>query len=178
MYVGFKVEKARKMRKEEGKGMKNVLIVIISLVLVVTSLGGLAIAKDPVINIQQFPSIGDMYKMLNPADPYKTVVSGLFRQTVKVGNGERSFLVYIAKDNAQYQPYLVIIPEANQNPVKLLQESGWKEVADAHGMILIITESPDGKWNLDRELEYLERMYALSAIPATGTTSKRATTIS
>jgi poly(3-hydroxybutyrate) depolymerase len=142
--------------------MKNILIAIISLVLVSTSFGGQAFAKDPVINIQQFPPIGDMYKMLNPADPYRTVISGLFRQTVKVGNGERSFLVYIAKDNAQYQPYLVIIPDANQNPVKLLQEGGWKEVADANGMILIITESPDGKWNMDRELEYLERMYAVS----------------
>lgn len=31
-------------------------------------------------------------------------------------------------------------------------------------MILIITESPDRKWNLDRELQYPEKMYSLSHI--------------
>jgi poly(3-hydroxybutyrate) depolymerase len=116
------------------------------------------------MDIQKFPKSGDMYKMLNPADPYKTVVSGLFRQTVKVGDGERSFLVYIAKENAQYQPYLVIIPDVKQDPVALLEKSGWKEIADANGMILIITESPDRKWDLDRELVYLEKMYSVSHV--------------
>jgi poly(3-hydroxybutyrate) depolymerase len=146
--------------------MKRVLAVIFSLVFIAIALESHAQAKDPepTIDVQQFPKIGDMYKMLNPADPYRTVISGLFRQTVQMGDSGRTFLVYIAKDNSQYQPYLVIIPGANQDPVKLLQKSGWKEVADANGMILIVTESPSGRWDMDRELAYLEKMYSVSHI--------------
>jgi poly(3-hydroxybutyrate) depolymerase len=114
--------------------------------------------------IQQFPKSGDMYAMLDPANPYKTVVSGLFRQSVKVGTGTRSFLVYIAPDNAQYQPYLVIVPDAGQDPVALLEKSGWKEIADANGMILIVTETPDGTWNRDRDIAYLDAMYSVSHV--------------
>ncbi len=134
--------------------MKKTTFALIAALLFASSISAL--------DIQKFPKIGDMYKMLDPADPYKTVISGLFRQTVKVGTVERSFLVYIAKDNAQYQPYLVIVPDAGQNPVETLEKSGWKEIADANGMILIVAESPDGKWDRARDLVYLESMYSLS----------------
>ena len=112
-------------------------------------------------DIQQFPERGDMYDMLNPADPYRTVINGLFRQTIALESGERTFLVYIAENNAQYQPYLVIIPDAQDDPVALLEKSGWKEIANAHGMIVIITESPDGEWDMDRDLSYLDEMYSV-----------------
>jgi poly(3-hydroxybutyrate) depolymerase len=143
--------------------MKVLFAVLISLAFACT-LPGVGQTQGTSSEIQPFPKSGDMYKMLNPADPYKTVISGLFRQTVKAGNGERSFLVYIAKDNAQYQPYLVIIPDTHQNPAEVLEKSGWKQVADANGMILIITESPDGKWDLGRDLVYLEQMYSVSHV--------------
>lgn len=112
--------------------------------------------------IQAFPKIADMYRMIDPADPYRTVVSGLFRQTVKVGDVERSFLVYIAKDNAQYQPYLFIVPDARQDPVAVLDKGGWKRIADEHGMIVIVAETPDRRWTLERDLGYLNKVYALS----------------
>lgn len=124
----------------------------------------LCVCSASALEIKEFPKSGDMYKLLDPADPYKTVISGLFRQTSKIGNLERSFLVYIAKNNAQYQPYLVIIPDAKQDPIALLEKSGWKEIADAEGMILIIAESSDRTWDLDRDLVYLEKMYADSHI--------------
>lgn len=114
--------------------------------------------------IQQFPKISDMYGMLNPADPYKTVISGLFRQSVKVGNENRTFLVYISKDNSQYQPYLVIIPDAGKDPVEMIEKSGWKEIADSNGMILIVPESPDQQWNRDRDIAYLNAVYSLSHV--------------
>ena len=111
--------------------------------------------------IQEFPKIADMYRMLDPANPYRTVVSGLFRQTVKVGDAERSFLVYIAKDNAQYQPYLFVVPDARQDPVAVLEKGGWKKIADERGMIVIVAQTPDRRWTAERDLEYLNKVYAI-----------------
>ncbi|MFA6504822.1 MAG: PHB depolymerase family esterase [Treponemataceae bacterium] len=136
--------------------MKKFLITFIACVCFVSGASAL--------EIKQFPKSGDMYKMLNPADPYKTVISGLFRQTVKVGDVDRTFLVYIAKDNAQYQPYVVIVPDGKQDPVAVLEKSGWKEIADAGGMILIVAETVDKKWKADRDLAYLDKLYSVSHV--------------
>lgn len=134
--------------------MKKVSFAVIAALIFASSISAL--------DIQKFPKSGDMYGMINPADPYRTVISGLFRQTVKVGTADRTFLVYIAKDNAQYQPGVVIVPDSGQNGVAFLEKSGWKEIADANGMILVIAESPDGKWDRDRDLVYLDRVYTVS----------------
>ena len=119
-------------------------------------------SEAPSIRVQDFPAIGSMYEKLDLNDPYKTVVSGLFREPVKVGESEREFLVYIAESNRQANPYICLIPDAGQDPVEFLVESGWKEIADGSGSIIVIMRPLEGAWDFERDLPYLKAMYSQS----------------
>jgi len=122
----------------------------------------LTVKFTPQTEIRKLPEVASLYGKLDLSDPYKTVVSGLFRQTVTMKEESRSFLVYVAENNRQAEPYVCLIPDSKQDPRELLEMNGWKAIADANGLILVIMESRNGAWDLEKDMAYLSAMYSQS----------------
>ena len=81
--------------------MKRIVSLLLVAGLLCTALTGLALAQEPDLEIQEFPASGDMYEMMDLSDPYKTVISGLFRQDITEGGLDRECYVYISPENRQ-----------------------------------------------------------------------------
>jgi poly(3-hydroxybutyrate) depolymerase len=112
----------------------------------------------PSVTIGEFPPIGSLYESLDLSDPYRTVVSGLFREPISVGGVERSYLVYIGEENHQSNPYVCLIPESTQDPRELLELSGWKQIADENGLVLVVPEPQNDRWAVADDIAYLNSM--------------------
>lgn len=139
--------------------MKRIVSLLLVAGLLCTALTGLALAQEPDLDIQEFPASGDMYEMMDLSDPYKTVISGLFRQDITEGGLDRECYVYISPENRQMEANVTIIPDSGTDVVDFLTESGWKDIADEQGLILLIAK-PDGRtWDTEEDLTYLNNMW-------------------
>lgn len=118
----------------------------------------------PSMAIQRFPAIESLYNKLDLSDPYRTVVSGLFTQDSVLKTEKRPFLVYVAPSNHQAESYVCIIPDSKQDPRQTLELNGWKEIADANGLILVIMQPKDGSWDWEKDGAYLNAMYSQSRL--------------
>lgn len=89
--------------------MRKFLSMFLALLLLAGSLSASA-----ELQVQQFPASSQLYAMMDPEDPYRTVVSGLFQQTTQVGEAERPFYVYFASNNHQMEANVTLIPPFRQ----------------------------------------------------------------
>ena len=98
------------------------------------------------IEIKEFPAVPEEYAAaVDPADPMKTIYSGAFAVKVPVAEGaERDAVVYLAEDFHQTQGFVMIVPGSEMTAAQVLEEGGWKAVADANGLYLMILE-PKGE---------------------------------
>lgn len=113
------------------------------------------------MEVQEFPNPGDMYGMLDLSDPYRTVISGLFQQDIvdEEKGIKRECYVYISADNHQVEANITLIPDSGTDPQTFLEKSGWKDIADEQGLILLIAVPEEGGWDVDKDLDYLNAMY-------------------
>ena len=108
--------------------------------------------------LRKLPNIADMYGMLDMKDPYKTVISGLFSQTVSVDKQSYDSHVYIGANNHQSEPFVLLIPDSKQDVSELLVKGGWKDLADAEGLIIAIAKPTGQTWAVDADLPYLKAL--------------------
>lgn len=89
------------------------------------------------------------FRKVTPEDPYATPEWGTFEQRVTLPGKERRFLTYIP-DGIKPATSLVMVLGPNHSTAEtLLEESGWKELADACKFILFFLEPENGVWNTD-----------------------------
>ncbi len=146
------------------KSIKKALCVLLLLASACASYAAGAGSFVAKTGIQKFPAISSLYDKLDLSDPYKTVVSGLFRQDLNLKTETRSFLVYVAPNNHQSESYVCIIPDSRQDPRQALELNGWKEIADANGLVLVIMEPKSGGWDIEKDMTYLSTMYSQSRL--------------
>ncbi|MDO4548356.1 MAG: hypothetical protein Q4D04_09680, partial [Clostridia bacterium] len=139
--------------------MEKLFAILISLTLIFNAAGALA-----QLEVQEFPAIEDMYSMLDLTDPYRTVISGLFRQSLEIAQAQREFYVYIGSTNHQQEPNVTLIPDADVDPVEFLEASGWKEIADEEGLILLIAVPATGEWDVQTDIDYLNELWTVSHV--------------
>ncbi|MDO4546927.1 MAG: PHB depolymerase family esterase [Clostridia bacterium] len=134
--------------------MKRLAMALLAVLMVFSAMGASA-----EMEIQEFPASGDMYEMLDLSDPYKTVISGLFRQDITQDGLERECYVYIGAENRQMQPNVTIIPDSGADVVSFLEQSGWKDIADEQGLILMIAVPEEGGWDPAKDLAYMNGLW-------------------
>ncbi len=141
--------------------MKKLFSIVIALSMLLCSISALA-----ELEVQEFPASGDMFEMLDLSDPLKTVISGLFHQEIEMGEGldARECYVYIGAENHQAEANVTLIPDSGVDVVDFLENSGWKEIADEEGLILLIAVPTAEGWNVETDLEYLNTMWTVTHV--------------
>lgn len=111
------------------------------------------------LEVKQFPS--DMSALeLDRTDPKRCLVSGLFEESVNVGDTRRRFYTYIAPGLCSNQPCLVLAPPEDVPVLDFLEQGFWLDFAQEHQIFLHILESEDGKYRLDgTDAAYMNRVY-------------------
>ncbi len=118
------------------------------------------------MEIQEFPASADMYAMLDLSKPYQTVISGLFHQDIinQDAGIERECYVYIGASNHQQEANVTLIPDSSVDAVTFLETSGWKDIADEQGLILIIAQSEAGGWDIEKDLAYINQLWTTTHV--------------
>lgn len=121
--------------------MKKLFAVVMVVILLLTC----CVSAWAEIEVKEFPEKpADFSKAVNPADPLNTIFSGAFSVKIAVDETtEKAAVVYLAEDFQQTQGFVMIVPDSGMTAVQALEEGGWKDVADANGLYLMVLE-PDG----------------------------------
>lgn len=111
------------------------------------------------LEIKRFPI--DMSALeIDRTDSKRCLVSGLFEETVKVGDTQRRFYTYIAPGLHSNQPCLVLAPPEDVPVVDFLENSFWLNFAEKNQFFLHILEPENGKYHLDgTDSAYMNRVY-------------------
>jgi poly(3-hydroxybutyrate) depolymerase len=101
-----------------------------------------------------------LFNSLDPNNPYLVPFTGLFNQTIKVGEVERTFKTYIPPATEHQAWSLFVILPSGENASAFLEESGWRSIADK-GKFYIFMAEAKGKWDLsgkDSDIQYLSEV--------------------
>lgn len=111
------------------------------------------------LEVKHFPS--DMSALeLDRIDPKRCLISGLFEESVKVGDAQRRFYTYIAPGLCSNQPCLVLAPPEDVSVTEFLEESFWLEFAQERQIFLHVLEPKEGKYSLDgSDAAYMNKVY-------------------
>lgn len=111
------------------------------------------------MKIKQFP---EKISQL-PVDfshPNRALISGLYEESVKVNQAERSFLTYIPEHQDYCRPCVVAAVPSGENPPEYLESSGLRKFADQNQLFLHLAYAENGKWNQDgSDADYLNGIY-------------------
>jgi hypothetical protein len=110
------------------------------------------------MDIKRFPEkMGDL--PIDFSNPKRTLISGLFQETAKVGGQPRKFLTYIPEDLDYCQPCLVAAIPSGEKPEEYLETSGLKAFAEDKKLFLHLA-TPETAWNADgSDADYLNAIY-------------------
>lgn len=93
--------------------------------------------------------------------PNRTLIHGLFRETVATSDGERTFLTYIPKDLEYCQPCLVVAPPSWKEPLEFLEQSGLRRLAEDRQLFLFLLIPWEDGWRSDgSDADYMNAVYA------------------
>ncbi|MDE6591114.1 MAG: hypothetical protein K2K53_12395, partial [Oscillospiraceae bacterium] len=111
------------------------------------------------LEVKHFPS--DMSALeIDRADAKRCLISGLFEETVKVGDSQRRFYTYVAPGMHNNQPCLVLVPPEDVPVLDYLDNGFWLNFAEKNQLFLHILEPENGKYRLDgTEAAYMNRVY-------------------
>ena len=110
------------------------------------------------MDIKRFPEkMGDL--PIDFSNPKRTLISGLFQETAKVGGQPRKFLTYIPEGLNYCQPCLVAAIPSGEKPEEYLETSGLKAFAEDKKLFLHLATS-ETAWNADgSDADYLNAIY-------------------
>lgn len=111
------------------------------------------------LEVKHFPH--DMSALeLDYTDPKRCLISGLFEESVKVGDTQRRFYTYIAPGLCSNQPCLVLAPPEDVPVLDFLEQGFWLNFAQERQIFLHILEPVDDKYRLDgTDAAYMNRVY-------------------
>ena len=106
------------------------------------------------MDIKRFPEkMGDL--PIDFSNPKRTLISGLFQETAKVGGQPRKFLTYIPEGLDYCQPCLVAAIPSGEKPEEYLETSGLKAFAEDKKLFLHLATS-ETAWKADgSDADYL-----------------------
>jgi poly(3-hydroxybutyrate) depolymerase len=108
--------------------------------------------------VQEFSTnFEQLFNSLDPNNPYLVPFTGLFNQTIKVGEIERTFKTYIPPALEHQAWSLFIILPSGESALTFLEESGWRRIADK-GKFYVFMAEAKGKWDLSgkgSEVQYI-----------------------
>lgn len=107
------------------------------------------------IEVQTFPEKPENFaKNVDPRMPLRTLYAGAFRLPVMIEDSDvqRTVVVYLAKNYAQTQGFIMIVPDSGMSAEQCLEAGGWKAVADANNLFLMLLEPSDGAYDDDAYL--------------------------
>ena len=111
------------------------------------------------MQVKSFPK--DMSALdIDPREPRRCLVSGLFEEEVAVGDEKRKFLTYIRPGQLYSQPCVVIAPPDGTPTLDWLKKSHWIDFAEKAGVFLHVMIPAEGGWNTDgSDAEYMNKIY-------------------
>ena len=111
------------------------------------------------LEVKQFPH--DMSTLeVDRTDAKHCLISGLFEESVKVGDTQRRFYTYITPGLCSNQPCLVLAPPEDVPVLGFLEQGFWLDFAQEHQIFLHILEPVDGKYRLDgTDAAYMNRVH-------------------
>ncbi len=80
--------------------------------------------------------------------PEACPLHGLFRQTWKVGDTDRSIITYIPEGFCQNNRAVIVAPPSDTEPDSFLASSGLGELADRDKLLIAMLEPLAGRWDL------------------------------
>ena len=87
------------------------------------------------LEVKQFPR--DMSALeLDRTDPKRCLISGLFDESVKVGDTQRRFYTYIAPGLCSNHPCLVLAPPEDVPVLGFLEQGFWLDFAQERQIFL------------------------------------------
>lgn len=111
------------------------------------------------LEIKHFPADMSVFE-IDHAEPKRCLVSGLFEETVKVGETARHFYTYIKPGLLYNSPCLVVAPPAGVSVTDYLEQSPWLELADRENVFLHILAPEKGAWDVDgKDADYMNKVY-------------------
>ena len=128
------------------------LMTLLSLILCVAMLGGMAIAEE----IEQYQT--DVYYG-NMDDPYGPVHAGLI--SVDIINEEQSLgtiVVYVPATSHPCVDELVVLAPNGVTAAEMAANAQWNQVADDEEFCVVYAQAPAGDWNLEdpaADIEYI-----------------------
>lgn len=110
----------------------------------------------------------------DPKAPYRPCFHGVFEQEVTVGGKQRRMLTYVPPDVRESTAGVLVLGENGRTADDLLQESGWRELADQEEslqkMIVCFLEPENGVWNTaepystsDGDVAYIDAAAAVAS---------------
>ena len=111
------------------------------------------------LEVKTFPQ--DMSVLdVDPAQPRRCLVSGLFEEPVEVNGATRTFYTYIADGLLYNQPCVVVAPPDGVPPLDYLERSPWLAFAQKHKVFLHLLIPGEKGWDLDgADADYMNRVY-------------------
>ncbi len=111
------------------------------------------------LEVKHFPKDMSVYEV-NKANVKECLLTGLFEETVKVGEAVRTFYTYLAPGLVYNQPCLVIAPPTDVPAADWLEKSFWMTFAEDHKIFLHVLIPENGAWDLTgADADYMNKVY-------------------
>ena len=111
------------------------------------------------LEVKHFPKDMSVYEV-NKANVKECLLTGLFEETVKVGEAVRTFYTYLAPGLVYNQPCLVIAPPTDAPAAQWLEKSFWMTFAEEHKIFLHVLIPENGAWDLTgADADYMNKVY-------------------
>lgn len=102
------------------------------------------------------------YPPVDPENPKQPFFTGEIRQTVKIGEEDRKFLVYLPKHYPISGAGIFIFPDNGVSCETFLENENWKSLSEEYNVALIVLEARPGGWSrrdIQSEIEYGEKVF-------------------
>ncbi len=90
---------------------------------------------------------------IDPKQPYRPAFYGTFELEVPVGDKKRRMIAYAPAEYRDSTAGILVLGESGKTAEQLLEESGWRELADSEPckekLIVFFLEPENGTWNTD-----------------------------
>lgn len=111
------------------------------------------------MEVKYFPKDMSTFEV-NRADMKQCFISGLFEESVNLGDKARQFYTYLKPGLRYNSPCVVIAPPASESVLNWLEESCWLAFAEKHDVFLHILVPENGAWEQSgKDAEYMNKVY-------------------
>lgn len=134
--------------------MKKILCLLLGVLLLALTFSATA---ESALTIQPEPDTENF--TFDPLNPLDCRVSGLYSDAIAMEDGTvRTVLHYYPEDLPYRRPVVLIGMPSGEDSLSYLVDTGWKDLADSWGFMLVLMTPGDAGWLAD-ETEYTAKVY-------------------